>query len=321
MVKSGVALFFIVSAILTSFLGACMLAPEEPVPPVQIEPAFPLDVTDQAGRIVTIGSMPEKIISLVPSITEIVYALGLEDKLVGVTKYCNYPEAVEEKPIIGGYSSVDLEKVVEIQPDLVLATRIHRAEVIPALERLGLTVLDLYPTTLDEVMETITLVGKCTGKEDEASQLVTEIRNRISAITSKTVNLAEAQRPRVFYVQWHDPLRTAGSDNRIHELIELAGGTNIARDLSGISVTISLEAVIAANPEVIVAGVGMAAGEDLPLQLALTEPRLRGVDARINKRVYGMDNDLINRAGPRIADALELLAKMIHPEIFGPPEN
>jgi len=211
--------------------------------------------------------------------------------------------------------------VVEIQPDLVLATRIHRAEVTPELERLGLTVLDLYPTNLDEVMEAITMVGKCTGKEDEASQLVTELRNRISAITSQTVTLTEAQRPRVFYIQWQDPLKTAGSDNRIHELIELAGGQNIARDLSGISVAIGLEAVIGANPEVIVAGVGMAPGEDSPLQLALTEPRLKGVDARINKQVYGMDNDLINRAGPRIADALEVLAKMIHPEIFGAPDN
>jgi len=300
--------------VILSLFAACTAPAEEAAP-------SPIEVTDHAGRVVTIERMPEKIISLVPSITEVVYALGLEDKLVGVTKYCNYPEAAKDKPIIGGYSSVDLEKVVEIQPDLILATRIHRAEVIPELERLGLTVLDLYPTTLDEVMEAITLVGKCTGKEDEASQLVTEIRDRISAITSETVNLTEAQRPRVFYVQWHDPLKTAGSGNRIHELIELAGGTNIAQDLSGISVTISLEAVIGANPEVIVAGVGMAAGEDSPLQLALTEPRLKGVDARINKQVYGMDNDLINRAGPRIADALELLAKMIHPEIFGPPEN
>lgn len=309
-----VVVFCLISVVILSLFAACTAPAEEAAP-------SPIEVTDHAGRVVTIERMPEKIISLVPSITEVVYALGLEDKLVGVTKYCNYPEAAKDKPIIGGYSSVDLEKVVEIQPDLILATRIHRAELIPELERLGLTVLDLYPTTLDEVMEAITLVGKCTGKEDEASQLVTEIRDRISAITSETVNLTEAQRPRVFYVQWHDPLKTAGSGNRIHELIELAGGTNIAQDLSGISVTISLEAVIGANPEVIVAGVGMAAGEDLPFQLALTEPRLKGVDARINKQVYGMDNDLINRAGPRIADALELLAKMIHPEIFGPPEN
>ncbi len=313
-----VVVFCLVSVVMSSLFAACT-APAT-VPAEEAVP-FPIEVTDLAGRVVKLEKMPEKIISLVPSITEIVYALGIEDKLVGVTKYCNYPAAAKEKPIIGGYSTVDIEKVVEIQPDLILATHIHEAKVIPELERLGLTVLDLYPTTLDEVMETITLVGKCTGKEDEASRLVTEIRNRISAITSKTANLTEAQRPRVFYIQWHDPLRTAGSDNRIHELIELAGGTNIAQDLSGISVDISLEAVIEANPEVIVAGVGMAAGEDLPLQLALTEPRLKGVDARINKQVYGMDNDLINRAGPRIADALELLAKMIHPEIFGPPEN
>ncbi|MFC1916636.1 ABC transporter substrate-binding protein [Chloroflexota bacterium] len=314
-IKLGrVVVFCLVSVVVLSLFTAC-------APPAEEAASSLIEVTDHAGRVVTIERMPEKIISLAPSITEIVYALGLEDKLVGVTQYCNYPEAAKDKPKIGGYSSVDLEKVVEIQPDLILATRTHRAEVIPELERLGLTVLDLYPTTIDEVMEAITLVGKCTGKENEASQLVTEIGKRIKAVTDKTDNLPESQRPRVFYVLWHDPLKTVGSDNRIHELIELAGGTNIAQDLSGISVTISLEAVIAANPEVIVAssGSGIGMGADLPLQLALTEPRLKGVAARINKQVYGMDNDLINRAGPRIADTLELLAKMIHPEIFGPP--
>jgi len=314
-VKNGVALFFIVSAILTSFLGACMLAPEGPVPSVQIEPAFPLDVTDQAGRVVTIEKMPETIVSLSPGHTEIVFALGLEDRLVGVTTLCNYPEAAKDKPKIGGYSTVDIEKVVEIQPDLILATRIHEAEVIPALERLGLAVLNLYPKTLDEVLEAITLVGKCTGKEDVASQLVTEMGKRIKVVTDKTANLTEAQRPRVFYVVRHDPLWTIGADHRIHELIVLAGGVNIAQDLSG-STTISLEAVIEANPQVIIASSSMGAAESA-LEFLKTYERLRDVDARINNQVYEIDANPISRAGPRIVDALELLAKMIHPEIFG----
>ena len=315
--RMGVTIFLTVLVVLVNFLSACTPAPEEPVPPVQIEPAFPLDITDQMGRVVTIEKMPETIVSLSPGHTEIMYALGLEDKLVGVTEYCDYPEAAKDKPTVGGYSTVDIEKVVEIQPDLILATNIHKAEVIPELERLGLTVLNLYPKTLDEVLEAITLIGQCTGKEEEASRLVTEMRNRIKAVTDKTANLTEAQRMRVFYTLWHDPLRTVGSDNRIHELIVLAGGINIAQDLSGISTTISLEAVIEANPEVIIAGVGMGSGEDLPLQFALTEPRLKDVDARINDRVYGINNNLIGRPGPRIVDALEQLAKMIHPEIFG----
>ena len=300
----------LVSVMLVGLLVAC-------TPPAKEVASSPIEVTDQAGRVVKLEKMPETIVSLSPGHTEIVFALDLEDRLVGVTEYCDYPEAAKDKPKVGGYSTVDIERVVEIQPDLILATNIHKKEVIPELERLGLTVLNLYPKTLDEVLESITLVGKCTGREEKASQLVTEMRNQINAITDKTANLTEAQRMRVFYIIWHDPLKTVGSDNRIHELIVSAGGINIAQDLSGISTTISLEAVVEANPEVIIAGVGMAAGEDLPLQLALTEPRLRDVDARINDRVYGIHNNLIGRPGPRIVDALEQLAKMIHPEIFG----
>ncbi|MBA7478672.1 Vitamin B12-binding protein [subsurface metagenome] len=236
--------------------------------------------------------------------------------MVGVTTYCDYPEGAKDKPKVGGFTTVDIEKVVEIQPDLILATRVHEAELIPELERLGLTVLNLYPKTLDEVLEAITLVGKCTGKEDVASQLVTDMRNRVTAITDKTANLTEAQRPRVFYAVRHDPLWTVGADHRIHELIVLAGGINIAQDLSG-STTISMEAVIQANPQVIIANLGPAhSGPALGVFLR-TEERLGDVDARINNRIYEIDTGLIGRAGPRIVDALELLAKMIHPEIFG----
>jgi len=210
--------------------------------------------------------------------------------------------------------------VVEIQPDLVLATEYHKAEVIPGLERLGLTVLTLDPRNLDEVLEAITLAGKCTGKEDEASQLVTEMENRVNAITEKTAGLAEAERPWVFYIVYRDPLMTVGSDTLIHELIVKAGGINIAQDLTGDYPTIGLEAVIAANPQVIVASYGHGSVEDLPLHFALTEPRLSDVDARVSNQIYGIDPDLISRPGPRIADGLELLAKMIHPEIFGPIE-
>ena len=279
--------------------------------------ALPGTFIDGLGRTVNIEEVPETIISLAPSNTEILYALGLEDKLVGVTEYCNYPEAAQDKPKIGGFSTVDIEIVVEIQPDLILAANIHRDEVIPALERLGLTVLALDPKTPDEVLEAITLVGRCTGSEDEASLLVTEMGNRIKAVTDETDNLTPAQRLRVFYVTWHDPLMTVGSEVLHNELIQLAGGTNIFQDLTGNYPKISLEAVIEANPQVIITGVGMGTGGDLPFQFVSTEPRLEDVDARINNRVYAITTDLIGRSGPRIVDALEQLAEMIHPEIFG----
>ena len=312
-----VTILLIVSAFLASFLGACTSTPKRPVPAVQSEPAFPLNVTDQMDRQVRIEKIPERIVSLSPSNTEIVYALGLEEKLVGVTEFCDYPEAAKDKPKVGGFSTVDIEKVVESEPDLILATNIHKEEIIPRLEGLGLTVLALEPKTLDEVLDAITLVGECSGVQEEAAQLVAGMGNRIRAITDKTGNLKPAERPRVFYIVWHDPLMTAGPDTRIHELIESAGGTNIGQNLGEEYPTLSLEAVIVANPQIIIAGGGMGEGASLPYEFALTEERLGDLDARINGQIYEIDTDLVGRPGPRMVDGLEQLAKMIHPEMFG----
>jgi len=284
-------------------------------PPAEDEVSFPIEVTDQMGRVVKLEKFPERIISLAPSNTEIVFALGLGDKLVGVTDFCDYPEAAQEKPKIGGFSIPNIEEVVALSPDLILATQRHEASIIPALEGRGLAIFALAPKTLDEVLESITLVGEITDREEEASQLVSEMSNRIKAVTDKIDNLPEAQRLKVFYMTWHDPLKTAGGDTWYEELITKAGGINIAHDLSGFP-AINLEAVIDANPQVIITGVGMGTGEDLPLQFAKTEERLRNVDARINNRVYGINLDLSGRAGPRIVDGLEKFAESIHPELF-----
>jgi len=314
--RMGVTIFLAVSVVLVNFLSACTLALEEPVPPVQSKLVFPVDITDQMGRQVRIEEMPERIVSLSPSNTEIVYALGLGEKLMGVTEFCDYPEAAKDKPKVGGYSTVDIERVVEINPDLILATNIHKDEVIPALEKVGLPVVCLDPITLEEVLEAITLTGKCTGKEEEASQLVNEMRGRIEAITTKTANLTEAQKPKVFFIMWHDPLMSVGLGLR-HDIITEAGGINIVGELGEEYPSVSLEWVIDKDPEVIIAGVGMGSGEDLTFQFVLDEERLADVDARLNNRVYQIDLDLVGRPAPRIVQGLELMAKMIHPEIFG----
>jgi iron complex transport system substrate-binding protein len=312
----GLVALCLFSAILVSLLAACTPISEEPAPPEEEVSTFPLEVTDQTGRVVMIEKMPEKIVSLAPSNTEIVFALGLADRLVGVTDYDDYPPEAKEKPSIGDYSTPNIEKIVAIEPDLILATNVHQNEVIPALERLGLTVLTLDPKTLNEVLEAITIVGKGTGKQEAASQLVTEMSNRIKAVTDKTESLPQGQRPKVFYIVWHDPLMAPGSGTFQDDLISKAGGTNIARDLAGWA-TISFEAVIEANPEVMIASTSHGTGEDLTFQFIKTEPRLRDTGARRNNRVYGMDGNLVSRPGPRIVEALEQLAKMIHPELFG----
>jgi len=305
----------LISALLFVALAGCSPVAEEPAI-MGNNGTFPLQIEDQVGRVVVIEKLPEKIISLSPGNTEILYALGLADSIAGVTEYCDYPEAAKEKPKVGGFSTVDLEKIVEIQPDLVLAGNIHEEEVIPALERLGFPVITIDPKTIGEVAEAVTLVGKATGREEEASQLTDDMNKRVEAVTEKTLALAEDQKPQVLYILWHDPLQTVGSLSRIHEMINLAGGNNIAGNLEENYPTISMESVIMANPQVIIAGGGHGTGEDLTFNFATTEVRLESVAARRDGRVYLINADLTSRPCPRIVDGLEEIAKMIHPEIF-----
>ncbi len=304
--------FFLVLVMLLSLSVACSPPLEEPAP---TEAVLPVEITDQLGRVVTLDRIPQRIISLAPSNTEILFALGLADKVVAVTDYDDYPPEAKEKPSIGGFSTPNIEKLVALSPDLILATSVHEQRIIPQLEERGMTVFALNPKTLDEVLATIILVGEITGQEKEASGLVAEMRNRIKVVTDKTDSLSPEQRPRVFYITWHDPLMAPGSGTFQDDLIQIAGGTNIARDLTGWA-TISLEAVLAANPEVMIAGVGHGTGKDLNFQYIKTEPRLRDTDARQNNRVYAIDGNLVSRPGPRIVDGLEELARLIHPELF-----
>jgi len=300
--------FCLVATIALVFSTSC-------APPVESTLPSTDEITDQLGRAVALDKPPQRIISLAPGNTETLFALGLADRVVAVTDYCNYPPEAETKPSIGGFNTPNIEEIVALSPDLVLATSIHEKKIIPQLEEKGITVFALDPRTLDETLESIILVGEITGKEEIASGLVTGMQNRIKAVTGKTDGLSAEHRPGVFYVTWHDPLKTAGSGTRHNEFIQKAGGVNIAAELDGYA-NISLETVIQANPEVIIAGVGMGTGKDLPFQFVIQEPRLKDIDARINNRVYEIDVDIAGRPGPRTADALEQFATFIHPRLF-----
>jgi iron complex transport system substrate-binding protein len=275
----------------------------------------PGNITDDLGRTVQIKEIPERIISLAPSNTEILFALGLNDKIVGVTEYCNYPPEAIEKPKVGGFSTVNIETVVSLTPDLLFATDIHNKTIIPALERLNFTVVALSPETLTGVIDDIGLVGNITGTKKESSKLTGDLQKRIDAVINKTGNLTQEQKPTVLYLTWHDPLMTAGKGTLADDVITMAGGINIAGDISGNN-NITLETVIDRNPQIIVASVGMGSGEDLPWQYVNTESRLKTTEALSNNRVYKIDGDLIHRSGPRIVDALEIMAQFFHPELF-----
>ena len=290
--------------------------PEEVKPEPEEIPHFPLTIVDDLGRTVTIERLPQRIVSLAPSNTEILFALGLEDRLVGTTDYCDYPEAAKAKPRVAGYSTPDIEKVVSVEPDLILAESIHEKLVLPALEKLGLTVIVTSAESIDTVIKDIALVGQINGKSRASSQLTNNLTSRIEAVTTKTKDLPAEKRPRVLYVCWHDPIWTMGRKTFINDLIWKAGGVNIFANDFEKSRVVSLEAVVAKNPQVIIVS-GMATSGNLIYNSIMKETRLAGVDAIVNKMVYRIsDANLIERPGPRTVDGLEEVAKFIHPEIF-----
>ncbi len=275
-------------------------------------------VADDLGREVSVAFPPERIVSLSPSNTEILFALGLKDRVVGATKYCNYPPSVLELKdgkkieVVGGYVDPDIERILSLHPDLVLASRTRSSGAVSLLDKEGIATFVVDPNNLSSIIHSIEKVGKITGKEADASDLCNMMKSRIKAVSDKTSSLPKT---RVLYIVWHDPVKTAGYGTFEDELIEKAGGVNIFHDLSGY-VQVDPEAIAVRNPEVIIACSGMGSGADMPLQWAKTERGLNQTDARKNDRIYQAEGDLITRTGPRIVDGLEMLAKFIHSEAF-----
>jgi iron complex transport system substrate-binding protein len=275
-------------------------------------------VADDLGRAISVIGTPERIVSLSPSNTEILFALGLGDRVVGATKYCNYPPLVKELKdsgkieVVGGYVDPDIERILTLNPDLVLAGQKHINGAVPLLEKEGIAAFVVDPNNLSSITLSIEKIGKITGKEAEASELCSRMESRIRAVWDKVSSLPKI---RVLYVVWHDPVRTAGAGTFEDEIIETAGGVNIFHDLSGYA-QVDPEAIAVRNPEVIITCSGMGTGADKPLQWAETERGLNQTDARKNAQIYQAEGDIITRTGPRIVDGLEMFAKFIHPEAF-----
>jgi len=305
--RHWIRILIALTLILTHALAAGCLRPIEVVESLLGPPPLPRTFVDDLGRTVTFEEVPQRIVSVAPSNTEILFALGLVDRIVGVTDWCNYPDAALVIEKVGGFAPFDLERVVAREPDLVLAAALHGPVGVPALEKLGITVFVLAPKNLDEVLANISLVGKITGKSREAARLVTSLEERIRALTDKTKPLTEAERPGVLYVIWHDPIFVAGSGTFAHDLIVRAGGENIAYDLADWAM-IDLETVIARNPQMIIATHGAAGIKGVPA--------LEVTAAFMENRIYLVEDDPFSRAGPRLVDALEHLARLLHPELF-----
>jgi len=328
-VGSIILLSIIVLSLLTSCGGpsetttpAETTTPTETTKPPTTTPAT-IHITDQTDRELIVTTDPQRIISLSPSNTEILFALGLGDKVVAVTQYCTYPAEAQEKTKIGGVSPTDIdvsiEQIVDLNPDLILATETHLAEVVPKLEQFvpEATVLVILTQTesFEVVFEAIEMIGKCTGTEEKATQIVSEMKQSIEAITNITGNLTEDEKPKVLYVVWHEPIYVIGGGTLGNTLIEAAGGINIFADTEGAPMT-DLETIIDRNPDVMLGSLNVGTGMDMAYQFVLTDERLSGVNARFNGHVYGVNDDWYGRPGPRLVLALEELAKWLHPELF-----
>jgi iron complex transport system substrate-binding protein len=274
-------------------------------------PVCALTLVDMGGHSVTLAKLPERIVSLVPSATEVIYALGGEARLVGVTDYCDFPPAARQKPSVGGMLAPSLETLVTLRPDLVLATDAgNRRETFGQLQRLGIPVYQVHAKRVAELLDVVRRLGELTGRGAAVGELTAQLGQRVQAVTRAVQG---RPRPRVLYVLWPEPLIVPGREALVSELIQLAGGDSITADEPSDYPRFSLEAAVARAPDVIVLARHGTGSEPLPRQ---QWDRLTNVPAVKAGRVYAVDGNLLHRYGPRVVDGLERLAQIIHPEVF-----
>jgi len=265
-------------------------------------------VRDQTGRRVNIPDQPQRLVSLAPSITETIYALGLGDRLVGDTDYCDYPPEATKKPHVGAMVNPNLERIVALKPDLVLGTAdANRRETANQLERLGIPLYGLAAHTLDETLRSIEDLGRVLGRETEAQALAGGLRTRIEAVEKRVYGQPSV---RVLFVVWYRPLITAGPQTFIADVVRHAGGVSIRDDLRGEWPRLSLEEVLRRDPDVILFPHTEAFSPELEEFERL--PGWKDLRAVKQRRMYFV-SETIMRPSPRLVDALEELARILHP--------
>ena len=274
-------------------------------------PVGAFTLKDSRGRDLILPAPPQRIVSLVPSVTEIAYALGGEDRLAGVTDFCDWPPEAQKKPRVGGMLAPNLELIIALKADLVVATTEgNRQETVDQLQRLGIPVFTVNPRRLSDVMTVIAQVGELTGRRAAVGPLVESLRRRVQTVDRAVRGYP---RPKVLYVLWPEPLIVPGREGLVTELIDLAGGASVTAGEADSYPRLSLEAVVARAPEVIILARHGADGTPLaraPWERLTTLPAVRG------GRVHSVDGTYLHRYGPRVVDGLELLARMIHPKAF-----
>lgn len=279
------------------------------------EPAFPVTITDALGDEVVIEKKPEKIVSLIPSNTEIAFALGLGDEIVGVSEHDNFPEEVFEKEVIGGME-MNVEKIISLTPDLVLAhasSAHNSAEGLQQLRDSGIAVLVINDAAnFDEVYQSIEMIGKATGEQEDATEIVNSMKTKIDEIKEKAAGITE-KKSVVVEVSPAPEIYAVGKNTFLHEMLTTINAENAIGDLEGWPM-LEEEAYIERNPDVIITTYGYYT--ENAVDLVLAREGWQDVTAIKNKQVVDVDSDMVTRTGPRLAFGLEALAKAIYPDVF-----
>jgi len=292
-----------------------------PIPPtttpVPSPSPGPIVITDSLGHTITLEKPAQRVASLAPSNTEILFAIGAGTQVVARDSFSDYPEHAKGITNVGGgFGEIDTETLVSLQPDLVLLAEINPVEQVQTLENLGLKVFYLNnPKDLEGMYDNLRIVSRLVGHEGEADTLIEGLQARVAEVEKRVANVSE--RPIVFYeLDGTDPNApwTSGPGTFIDLLLARAGGKNLGNSLEGAWVQISVEELIAKNPDIILLGdftYGGVKPEDV-----VARPGWDSIAAVKNQRVFPFDDNLVSRPGPRMVDGLETLAKLLHPELF-----
>ena len=271
-----------------------------------------LSYIDSREVTISLDSQVTRVVSLSPNISETIYALGGQDLLVGRTDYCNYPEAITSVPSVGDLMSPSIEKIISLEPDIVLVSTLGQNQTIESLENSGITVAYINKSqSMEGTFSLIEDVGLLLDKNDEAKAIIEEMKEEINQVITRVSPLEKVS---VYYVagfgQWGD--FTATGDTFIHEMIEIAGGTNIAKNAS--NWTFSLEELLANDPEIIILPPTWGATFEETKEAFESYEAYQSLSALKNGAIFSADSDTLNRQGPRSAHAVTMLSNIIHPE-------
>lgn len=302
-------------AVATLLLCSALWCPQlQAQTPPEVPAASPLykNFVDEAGRTVRVSQPVQRIVSLAPSLTETIYALGLQDRLVGDTDYCDYPPDAQKKTKVGGAINPSLEQIVALRPDLVLVTKsLNLIETVHALDDLGISSYGTDPHTVEEIISSTQRVAEVLGVPEAGMTLGADLKRHLADLHQR-LNALPARR--VLFIVWSDPLISVGKGTFIADALRLAGATSIV-DSAQDWPHMSLEEVVRLQPEFLVFAASHSESGQSDFAVLAERPGWRGLEAVRNRR-FAVISDAVNRPAPRIVSAIEDLARQLHPEAF-----